>query len=46
MSDKRLSDAMEKALSDQMMNEAEQAQAYLALGSWAEVNNFDGLADL
>lgn len=44
-SDKRLSDALEQALNQQMMHEAAQAQAYLALGSWAEVNNFAGLAD-
>ena len=35
--DKRISDAMEQALNKQMMEEATQAQAYIALGSWAEV---------
>ncbi len=45
MSDKRISDTLEKALNDQMMKEAEQAQAYLALGVWAETNNYAGLAD-
>ena len=44
-SDKRISDDLEHALNQQMMNEAFQAQAYLALASWAEVNNFAGLAD-
>lgn len=45
MSDKRISDEMEQALNQQMMVEAEQAQVYLALGSWAENNGFDGLSD-
>lgn len=45
MSDKRISNEIEQALNQQMMNEAFQAQAYLALASWAEVNNFAGLAD-
>ncbi len=45
MSDKRISDAMENALNAQMMQEAEQAQVYLALGIWAETHNYDGLAD-
>lgn len=44
-SDKRISDKMEAALNEQMMTEAAQAQAYLALGSWAEVNNYDGVSD-
>lgn len=44
-SDKRISDSIEQSLNQQMMNEAFQAQAYLALASWAEVNNFAGLAD-
>lgn len=43
--DKRISDAMEQALNKQMMVEATQAQAYIALGSWAEVNNYPGIAD-
>lgn len=38
--DRRISESMEQALNTQMMVEATQAQAYLALGSWAEVNNF------
>lgn len=45
ISDKRISDAMEQALNRQMTQEAIQAQAYLALGSWAEVNNYAGMAD-
>lgn len=45
MSDKRLSDSMEQALNDQMNNEAKQAQAYLALGVWAESNSYSGIAD-
>lgn len=43
--DKRISDTMEQALNKQMMEEATQAQAYIALGSWAEVNNYPGIAD-
>lgn len=43
--DKRISDAMAQALNRQMMEEATQAQAYLALGSWAEVNDYAGIAD-
>ena len=43
--DKRISDTMEQALNKQMMEEATQAQAYIALGSWAEVNNYRGIAD-
>lgn len=45
MSDKRISDTMEQALNEQMNNEAAQAQAYLALGIWAESNNYAGIAD-
>lgn len=45
MGDKRISDQLEQALNRQMMREAEQAQAYLALGIWAETNNYSGLAD-
>lgn len=43
--DKRISEKMEQALNTQMMEEALQAQAYLALGSWAEVNNYAGVAE-
>lgn len=43
--DRRISESMEQALNTQMMVEATQAQAYLALGSWAEVNNFQGVAE-
>lgn len=45
MSDKRFSDEMEEALNEQMMREAYQAQVYLAYGSWAEVNQFPGIAE-
>ena len=45
MGDKRISDNIEQALNDQMNNEAAQAQAYLALGVWAEANNYTGIAD-
>lgn len=45
MSDKRISDSLEKALNAQMNNEAAQAQAYLALGVWAESNSYTGIAD-
>ncbi len=45
MTDKRLSDTLEAALNTQLTREAEQAQAYLALGVWAEVNKYAGLAD-
>ena len=44
-SDKRISDSMEEALNKQMNAEAEQAQAYLALGVWADSNNYAGIAD-
>ena len=43
-SDKRISDSMEEALNKQMNAEAEQAQAYLALGVWAD-SNYAGIAD-
>lgn len=43
--DKRISDKIEQALNDQMNQEALQSQAYLALGSWAETNNYAGVAD-
>lgn len=35
---------MEKALNDQMTQEAYQAQVYLSFASWAEVNGFAGIA--
>jgi ferritin len=44
MKTKRISDAMEKALNDQMTREAYQAQVYLSYASWAEVNGFPGIA--
>ena len=44
MKSKRFSDAMERALNDQMTREAHQAQVYLSYASWAEVNGFPGIA--
>ncbi|MEZ6145313.1 MAG: ferritin [Planctomycetaceae bacterium] len=44
MKTKRISDAMEEALNDQMTREAHQAQIYLAYASWAEVQGFPGIA--
>ncbi|MDZ4852741.1 MAG: ferritin [Pirellulaceae bacterium] len=44
MAKKRISDAMEKALNDQMTLEAYQAQVYLSYASWAEVNGYPGIA--
>lgn len=44
MKGKRISDAMEKALNEQMTREAYQSQVYLAYASWAEVNSFPGIA--
>lgn len=45
MDNKRISDAMEEALNEQMTREAYQAQVYLSYASWAEVSNFAGIAD-
>ena len=45
MKTKRISDAMEKALNDQMTREAYQAQIYLSYASWAEVNSYPGIAN-
>ena len=44
MSTKRISDPMEAALNEQMTREAFQAQVYLSYASWAEVNQFSGIA--
>ncbi len=44
MNNKRISDRMEALLNTQMTKEAYQAQVYLSYGSWAEVNNFNGIA--
>lgn len=44
MPTKRISDAMETTLNDQMTREAYQAQVYLAYASWAEVNGFPGIS--
>ena len=41
---KRFSDTMEKALNEQMMREAYQAQVYLSYASWADVSGFPGIA--
>lgn len=45
MKTKRISDALEKALNDQMTREAFQAQVYLSYASWAEVNGFPGISE-
>ncbi|TWU19386.1 ferritin [Allorhodopirellula heiligendammensis] len=45
MKTKRISNAMETALNEQMNREAYQAQVYLAYASWAEVNGFPGISD-
>ena len=44
MAMKRISNAMEKALNDQMTREAYQAQVYLAYASWSEVSGFPGIS--
>lgn len=44
MAKKRISNAMEKALNEQMTREAYQAQVYLSYASWAEGNGFPGIA--
>ncbi len=44
MSQKRISNAMEKALNEQMTQEAYQAQIYLAYATWAEENALNGTA--
>lgn len=44
MSNKRISDEMERVLNIQMTREAYQAQVYLSYASWAEVNSFAGIA--
>lgn len=45
MKTKRISDAMERALNEQMTREAYQAQVYLSYASWAEVSGFIGMAE-
>ena len=45
MKTKRISTKVEKALNLQMTKEAEAAQVYLSLGSWAESNGYPGIAD-
>ncbi len=44
MKTKFISDKIEKALNAQMTQEAKAAQLYLALGSWADVQGFEGIA--
>lgn len=41
---KRISEAMENLLNEQLTREAYQAQVYLSFGSWAEVSGFPGIA--
>ncbi|MDB5115874.1 MAG: ftnA [Mucilaginibacter sp.] len=45
METNRLSPTLAKALNDQMTNEAHNAQIYLAYGSWASDNGYDGIAN-
>lgn len=45
MEKKRISDKMEKALNKQMTCEANAAQFYLSIGSWAETQGYDGIAE-
>ncbi|HEX5555462.1 MAG TPA: ferritin [Chitinophagaceae bacterium] len=40
-----LSEKIEKALNAQMTREANAAQFYLSLGSWADVQGYEGIAD-
>lgn len=44
MKTKFISNKIEKVLNDQMTQEAEAAQFYLSLGSWAEVHGYEGIA--
>lgn len=45
METKLISDKVEKALNKQMTVEANAAQFYLSLGSWAETQGYDGIAE-
>lgn len=45
MERKQISDRIEKELNAQMTREANAAQFYLSLGSWAEAQGFDGIAE-
>jgi ferritin len=45
MDTNRLSQKIEKALNQQMTNEAHNAQIYLAYASWASYNGYDGIAN-
>src|ERR1700754_3320794 len=45
METNRLSPTIAKALNDQMTNEPHNAQIYLAYGSWASDNGYDGIAN-
>jgi ferritin len=44
MGKKLISDPIEKQLNEQMTREASAAQFYLAMGSWADANGYDGIA--
>src|SRR5690348_4193785 len=44
MSQRLLSEKIEKELNAQMTREANAAQFYLSLGSWCEVQGFEGIA--
>lgn len=43
--EKQLSDKIETELNKQMTREANAAQFYLSLGSWAEAQGYDGIAE-
>jgi ferritin len=45
METNRLSQTIEKALNDQMTNEAHNAQIYLAYASWASDKGYEGIAN-
>src|ERR1700759_2285407 len=42
---KLISDKIEKELNRQMTREGNAAQFYLAMGSWAEANGYDGVSE-
>src|SRR3982750_775526 len=45
METNRLSQTLQKALNDQMTNEAHNAQIYLSYASWASEQGFGGIAN-
>ena len=45
MGRKLVSDKIEKELNKQMTREGNAAQFYLAMGSWAEANGYDGVSE-